>query len=295
MKELYKVLDYKKIRVIIDTDAACEADDQYAIVHSLLTQKFDVRGIIAEQFCGSNENDSVERSYKEIEKLLGLMGRDERVFRGLSHALKSENEYEKNEAADFIISEAMRDDSHPLYVFCQGAVTNLANALIKKPEIAERLTCIWIGGAPYPDGGWEFNLMNDYHAANVLFGSNVELWQVPMNCYAKMRVSYAELQTKVYPCGEVGKYLFEQMQTYGTSENAGWTMGESWSLGDSPVVGLAIDECIGNYDTVAAPVVNSEGKYIGTVPNRNIRVYSYIDPRFILEDMFAKLKIYFGD
>ena len=34
MSEYYKVADNKKIRVIIDTDAACEADDQYAIAHA---------------------------------------------------------------------------------------------------------------------------------------------------------------------------------------------------------------------------------------------------------------------
>ncbi len=295
MKELYKVLDYKKIRVIVDTDAACEADDHFAIVHALLTQKFIVKGIIAEQFCGSNKDDSMERSYNEINKLLKLMGMDDvSVYRGLPCALKNEQDFENCEAVDFIIEEAMREDEHPLFILCQGAVTNIANALLKKPEIADRLTCIWIGGAPYPNGGWEFNLMNDWHAANVVFRSGMELWQVPMNCYAKMRVSYAELQTKVYPCGDIGKYLFEQMQAYGTSECAGWTMGESWSLGDSPAVGLALDFCIGDYDEKPAPVVNSDGVYIDTMPDRNIRVYKYVDPRFILEDMFAKLRIFFG-
>lgn len=295
MKELYKVLDYKKIRVIVDTDAACEADDHFAIVHALLTQKFIIKGINATQFCGSNEDDSVNRSYNEINKLLELMEIDNvNVYRGLPYALKNESDYIENEASDFIINEAMRDDEHPLFIFCQGAVTNLANALLKKPEIAERMTCIWIGGAAYPNGGWEFNLMNDRHAANVVFRSGIELWQVPMNCYAKMRVSYAELQTKVYPCGNIGKYLFEQMQAYGTSECACWTMGESWSLGDSPAVGLALDFCIGDYDEKEAPIADENGNYIGTVPNRTIRVYKYVDPRFILEDMFAKLKIFYG-
>lgn len=50
MKELYKVADNKKIRVIIDTDAANEADDQFAIVHAVMTQKFIVKGISAEHF-----------------------------------------------------------------------------------------------------------------------------------------------------------------------------------------------------------------------------------------------------
>lgn len=37
MKELYKVAENKKIRVIIDTDAACEADDRFTIAHALIS------------------------------------------------------------------------------------------------------------------------------------------------------------------------------------------------------------------------------------------------------------------
>lgn len=36
----YKVPEYKRIRVIIDTDAACEADDPFAIAHALLCEKY---------------------------------------------------------------------------------------------------------------------------------------------------------------------------------------------------------------------------------------------------------------
>ena len=39
MDHEYKVQEKKRIRVILDTDAACEADDQYAIVHALLTPR----------------------------------------------------------------------------------------------------------------------------------------------------------------------------------------------------------------------------------------------------------------
>ena len=40
----------KMIRVITDTDAKNEADDQFAIVHHLLSPSFDVRGIVAAHF-----------------------------------------------------------------------------------------------------------------------------------------------------------------------------------------------------------------------------------------------------
>lgn len=291
MKELYKVADNKKIRVIIDTDAANEADDQFAIVHAVMTQKFIVKGIAAEHFVCEN---SEKLSYDEIKKVLKLMGREEiPVYHGAEKAIEDESAPPSSEAADFIISEAMAESEYPLFVFCQAAVTNVACALLKNPDIAKRMTVISIIGGEYPNGGGEFNLSGDYKAANILFASGVELWQVPINCYCRMRVSYAELQEKVYPCGEIGKYLFDQMQEYGNSEKAGWTMGESWSLGDSPCVGLAMDFCIGKFRHRKAPVADENCNYIDFNENE-IRVYEDIDSRFILEDMFAKLNIFYN-
>ena len=40
----YKVSEDKKVRVIIDTDAACEADDPFAIAHALLSSLIE-RGV----------------------------------------------------------------------------------------------------------------------------------------------------------------------------------------------------------------------------------------------------------
>lgn len=293
MTEKYKVPDNKKIRVIIDTDAGCEADDQYAIAHSLMTQKFIVRGITAEHFGAEFDGKSEQKSYEEVQNVLRLMGREEiPVYHGHPQAITDEKEISDAEAVDFIISEAKSESHYPLFVFCQGAVTNVACALIKAPEIAEKMTVISIIGGAYPEGSWEFNLTNDWRAANILFSSGAELWQVPMNCYARMRVSYAELQEKVLPCGEIGRYLFDEMQEYGNSERGNWCMGESWSLGDSPVAGLGIDACIGDFEYRNAPVCDEDGHYIGSNENK-IRVYQNIDSRFILEDFFAKLKIFY--
>lgn len=155
------------------------------------------------------------------------------------------------------------------------------------------MTVIWIGGGIYPKGGWEFNLLNDFHAANAVFKSSVELWQVPMDCYTTMQVSYAELQAKVMPCGKIGQYLFDELQDVGMTRD--WVAGESWSLGDSPVVGLALNPGCGHYELRNAPTVNEKGEYTGEVADRQIRVYHQIDTRFVLEDFFTKLKIAFGE
>jgi hypothetical protein len=60
-------------RVIVDTDAKNEADDQFAIVHALLSPSLDVRGLIAAHFGTSRSTRSMDESRQEIDLLLGLL------------------------------------------------------------------------------------------------------------------------------------------------------------------------------------------------------------------------------
>ena len=287
----FQIQEKKKLRVIVDTDAACEADDPFAIVHGLLTPRFHVKGIIAEQFTHDGSGESVDQSYDVIQKILGLMNIDDvPVLHGSYRKLAKEQDVLVSEGADFIIKEARKISGEPLYVLCMGALTNVAIALNKAPDIADKFICIWIGGAFYPQGGWEFNLFNDIHAANVVFKSQVELWQVPMETYCTMQLGYAELQQKVRPYGEIGRYLFEQMVCFGMT--ADWVAGESWSLGDSPSVALALNPGCGWSEMRKAPVFDEEGHYVDCDTNREIRVYKKVDSRYVLEDFFCKLAIF---
>lgn len=213
-KAPYEIPESRKIRVIIDTDANAEADDQFAIVHALLTPQFEIKCIIAAHYGIRTDNDSMERSYKEILTLLDLM--DMRiavpVLRGSNKALTNERVPQASEGAEFIVKEALQNDPRRLFVVCQGAITNMAAAYLMNPAIAGKLTVIWIGGPKYPEGGYEeFNMSNDINAANVIFDSSLDLWQVPMNVYSMMKVSFAELWEKVRPYGKIGKYLFDNM------------------------------------------------------------------------------------
>jgi len=106
-----------------------------------------------------------------------------------------------------------------------------------------------------------------------------------------VRIGLAELQKKVYPCGEIGKHLFENMAQYNNSEYADWTKGESWALGDSPAVGVALDENCGDYEYREAPVINDDTSYTFENGRRLIRVYKSVDSRYILEDFMSKLEL----
>ena len=298
MKLPFDIPEQKKIRVIINSDAKNEADDQFAIVHALLTPKFIIKGLIAAHFGEEKSRTSMLDSYREMQHLLSLMGWEGKVpvFKGAEHALPDERTPVPSEGARLIIEEAMRDDDRPLFVAFLGPLTDLASAYLMEPKIAERLTAVWIGGGAYPDGGREYNVGNDIHAANVVFQSPLPLWQVPFDVYITARVGIAELIHRVRPCGKIGDYLVRQMLELNDAwaDVPHWPNGEMWALGDSPAVSLMIQPQPHDAEMRPAPRVDADMKYVHVQTDRLIRVYKRVDVRYMLEDFFAKLALAFG-
>lgn len=298
---IYKQPDYpvppeKMLRVIISTDAKNEADDQYAIVHSLLSPRFDVRGIVAAHFGEEKSPHSMMDSYHEVEKLFHLMEFEPHILRkGAEHALSDETPI-NSEGVELIINEAMKAEAeHPLYITCLGPLTDVASALLLCPEIVDKLIILWIGGGRYPKGGVEYNLKNDVIAANVVMSSGVSVWQIPEDVYQQMLVSIAELCVRVKPQGQLGDYLFTQMVSWGQTyfgKRSYLRTGECWYLGDSPTVGLLLNEHPNDYELILAPKILEDMTYDFSESNHKIRVYKRIDSRFILEDLYAKLQLF---
>ncbi|MBS5521867.1 MAG: nucleoside hydrolase [Clostridiales bacterium] len=302
----FKVPEKKKIRVIVHTDCKNEADDQFALAHHLMTPKFIIPGIIAGHFEKNPQEygagNTVEASKDEIIKILSLMGIEEeykaKVYVGAKGPMEDEKMPIDSQGARFIIEEAMREDEHPLFAVFQGCLTDLASAILMKPEICERMTAVWIGGGKYPEGCPEFNLYQDIAAANVVFASKMPLWQIPINVYKQIAVTLTELSIRVKPCGAIGKYLFEQMVAFNDqcSEQIFWPHGESWGLGDQGTVTVLLEERERmNYDWIPAPKISKEMSYIHGQNNRPIRVYHTLDSRFTMEDFYAKLTYNFGE
>ena len=278
-----------KQRVIVNTDAKNEADDQYAIVHAVLTPSFDLHGIIPAHYGTRKTATSMQESHDETVKLLRLMGLegDVHVTDGASGAIADESTPVDSPGAQLIIAEAMQDDPRPLYIAFYGPLTDMASALLLEPRIAERnVRVIWIGGGPWPSGGGEYNLSNDIHAANVVMKSRVELWQVPRSTYRTMSVGYAELIEKVYPQGAIGKYLVEQLLEHNAATRPEM---EYRSLGDSPCIGIILDPECGRWSWRPAPTFDAQMHYVHSGRYRPIRVYEDVNTRFIHEDLFAKL------
>ncbi|MBO7095349.1 MAG: nucleoside hydrolase, partial [Lachnospiraceae bacterium] len=90
------------------------------------------------------------------------------------------------------------------------------------------------------------------------------------------------------------EHLFTNLVDYNMSEQAGWTKGESWSLGDSPAVALTLNPDAGRYKLCKAPKVAGDTSSEVDENARTIRIYTDIDSRYLLEDMIAKLELFTG-
>lgn len=289
MENLKSIPNEKKIRVIIDTDAKNEVDDQFAIVQAALSESFDIKGFIACHFGKEKSLTSMQDSYDEIKKVLSLINKNDiPVYKGALDELSIIDKDKPSEGCKIIIEEALKEDNRPLYIACLGAITDVAQAILLCPEIANKnITVIWIGGRDYPIGGWEYNLKNDVEAANVVFNSNVKLYQVPRNVYRMMPVSHAELLAKVYPYGKIGEYLARNVIEFNNCDKKRPT--EYRILGDSPAIGIMLYEDCGEWEMRKAPTISKDMKYVDNQNNREIRIYKNINSRFILEDLYSKL------
>lgn len=174
----------KPIDMVLDTDAYNEIDDQYAISYAIAAEKLNLKALYAAPFdnpLSSGPADGMEKSYQEIHNLLRLMGREMPVFRGSTAFLTDEKTPVDSPAVQDLIERAMSYTwENPLYVVAIGAITNIASALLVRPEIADRIVVVWLGGhtLEWP-GNAEFNLRQDVAAARVVYDSGAPLVLLP--------------------------------------------------------------------------------------------------------------------
>ena len=90
--------------MIVSSDVKNEADDQYAIVHQLLTPMFDVRGVIAAHFESKapGTGTTMEKSYQELLTLLKAIDIDDvPALRGCPVPLRNDEDAPESEGAAF--------------------------------------------------------------------------------------------------------------------------------------------------------------------------------------------------
>jgi purine nucleosidase len=305
-----------RMRIIIDNDFGGDPDGLFQLVHHLLSPSVEIRGIIGSHLKTGDffdkSNVTAANAKKKAEEVLTIMnlGKTFPVYQGSNFALENDSVPQKSDAANAIIKESMRDDTKlPLYIVCGAGLTDLASALLMKPEIASRLTLIWIGGPEYPElalpppgyTSLEYNLGIDIKAGQVVFNkSSIPIWQIPRNGYRQILMPYASLLSKVKGQGKIGEYLtssLERLMKLAAQHN--YHLGETYVVGDSPLVLLTAlqssfeaDPSSSEYVLRPSPFINGQGLYEVNAKGRNIRVYSRLDSYLLLDDFYSKLNLF---
>lgn len=284
------------VDVVLDTDAFNEIDDQFAIAYMLKNpEKLKVKAIYAAPFYNSNsENpaDGMEKSYDEILKLLDLMNEKVDVLKGSIAYLPDENIPVDSPAANDLAARAMNySPENPLYVVAIGAITNIASAIIKNPEIAENIVIVWLGGngLDYADT-YEFNMYQDIAAARVVMSSDAPFVQLPcVGVVSEFRISGADIKEWLLGKNPLADYLGKN--TISAAES--YAKGKPWTR---PVWDV----------TAVAWLLNEDEKFMETrIQNRRLPTYEsfyskdeldipmnyvyYIKRDELMEDLFEKL------
>jgi hypothetical protein len=167
-----------KIRILLDTDANNELDDQHAIAYMLLNGGvLEVEGITVNRTSGGGGIDEHAREAERIVQLCTLSP-ELQVFKGASGSFEEIQDhvdapdFDGDDAVRFIIARANVPSNRKLVLVPVGKLTNIALALKKDPGIAERVRIVWLG-SNYPEPG-EYNQINDEPALNYILDSDVE-------------------------------------------------------------------------------------------------------------------------
>lgn len=301
-----------RARVIIDNDFSGDPDDLFQLVHHLLSPSVSIPLIVASHLRPDDPFDPSGRSAEnaalivnDVFTRMGLTSTDV-IVTGSNAPLADRSTPQPAAAVDAIIAEALRDDTTaPLFYVAGGGLTDLASALLSEPRVAERLTLVWIGGEEHPGIASpppnampiEYNLLIDPISAQVVFDSDVEIWQIPRDTYRQCLISDAELRLRIATAGPLGRYLYDEVAA--VMRMVAPFMGggsETYALGDSPLVLLTAlqsvfepDPSSSRYVAKPTPAITADGAYEERPDARGMRVYTWVDTRLMFEDLYLKL------
>ncbi len=299
-----------RMRVLLDTDANNELDDQHAIAYMLFNgDAFDVVGITVNRTRGGGD---VEEHAKEAERIVKLAGLERRfaVTRGANGSFDEivrhlgESAFDGSAAVDLIIRRARESRGQPLVLLPVGKLTNIALALKKDPSITTMVKIVWLG-SNYPEPG-EYNQENDEPALSYILDVNVPFemvlvrWDKPSGT-AAVRITREEIRKRMPGKGPrianaiVGRNggRFFTFGDYSVDLFAHITLDgnpPSRALFDMAAVAIVKNPAWAHAVRIPAPKLVS-GKWIERPNNtRRITLWENFDRDAILKDFFASME-----
>ena len=292
-KEIYEfITNYKKekVNVILDTDTYNECDDQFALAYLLKNQdKFNIEAITVAPYSHSDRKETIEetteKSYKEILKICNWLNFEtkNKVFKGsIDYICNGYNE--NNDAVNKIIEVANKNEK--TYILAIGAITNVALAIKKSPEIINKMEVIWLGGNSFlADNNREFNFEQDVQAVRDVFESKVKLTVIPCrNVASNLTTSIYELEHFLEGKSELCDYLCQRF--YNDTYHG---IQERRVIWDISVIAYMINKSWFETEEVCCPIIKEDTSYELTESRHKITFVNYLDQNKIYNDLFKKL------
>lgn len=243
------------LRLIIDTDAGAEIDDQYALSLALASPaRLKLEGVVAAHFGDSGGPSGIEKSYAEIGRVLEKAGISGIPVKRGAEPFQFRERPPDSEGVRFIIERARASTpEQPLWLVLLGPATDAAAALLLDPSIAERMIVFWHGRTQWPVRCWNFNVTNDVKAARLLFELHCRFILFDTGTY--LRISVEETASRFLPLGPLGRYLHEirsRNQAFLSPAKAMFDLGDITALVDPSAV---------RWERTGAPAVDYDLRY----------------------------------
>lgn len=302
----------EKIRLIFDTDANNELDDQHALAYLLFNgNTFEVAGVTVNRTSGGG---NITAHYEEAERVIKLCNLAGKIplyegasgyFSAIRKTINSTS-FDGSDAVNFIIDQALLSGNPKLIVLAVGKLTNVALALEKEPRIADRIKIVWLG-SNYPEIG-EYNQENDTSAMNYLLNLPVDFEMVTVR-YGKatgtdfVRVTRQEIDQNMpgrgpkidepvmgrhneafITFGDYSVNLFNHADYYGDPP--------SRALFDMAAVAILKNPAWAGPRKIPCPVYKPEGWIEQPANKRMITIWEYFERDSIIHDFFRTMKSY---
>ncbi len=222
----------KRKKILIDCDPG--HDDMMAIMLASASDEVDLAGVTT--VAGNQTGD---KTFRNACQVLTLIGEDVPVARGADKPLLRELvtaprfhgqtgldgadlppsgiEALDMHASDFIIM-TLRKSREKMVLVPTGPLTNVALALIKAPEITEKIERIVLMGGGMRDSNVtpaaEFNIYVDPEAAKVVFGAGVPLTMVGLDVTNRAIMTPDDIENLNHPGGKVSDVIVPLLQFF---------------------------------------------------------------------------------
>ena len=306
-----RVSKHKKL--ILDTDAGGEIDDQYAVAYALTAEDIDLLALTAAPFLSNRAStlaEGAELCYQEITRVRDLVDPEGKMgvpcYRGSTDVLKNLFTPQPSEAAENIV-RIVREANDTVYIAMIGCFTNVASAILMDHSICDKAVVVMVGAQKFDNRGEsglehnanEANLMRDRLAARVIFESGVPLIVIPAFGVTETLVTTAA-EVKYFigkDGGQIGKYLMDifEADEGAADETEGPDEGlcrshvrPIWDAG--AVAFLRMKEKCCHYDVVPVRTIDGRGAWYPLRDGREMIMVDSFDRNAVMSDMFTVIR-----